>query len=463
MKEILDLPIKEIYNAIIEKKISSYQLVKIILDRIQSFNPSLNGLVQINEDILKEAKKADERLNKGEYLGKLHGIPVTIKDSFDTSGIVSTAGTLGRKDYIPDKDAEVVRRLKEQGALILGKTNTPELTLIFETDNIVYGRTNNPYDLERTSGGSSGGEAAMIASGCSILGIGSDTGGSIRLPAHNCGIAGLKPTYGRISRAGHIVSFGGVLDFMTQIGPMAKYIEDLEYLLPILSGYDANDPSTVVNMPIYDSRDVDLSTLRIAYFIDNGILTPSKDTIDVIKEGAMVLKNIVSSVDQDLPSYIEYTDRVYGKIFASDGGKWVRKILDKYNTKEIHQSLKWAFTQNKGISAEELSELLYMKDKIRANMAIFMDSYDVILCPVNAYPAMKHGEASNKENRRAYSYTKTFNLTGNPVVTVRCGTSSDGLPIAIQVVARHFREDIAFAVAKKLEDIFGGWVKPFYY
>jgi amidase len=196
------------------------------------------------EVALDEARRADDQLMRGEIRGPLHGVPMTIKDSLDTAGVVTTAGTKGRAAYIPNQDATVVARLRDAGAILLGKTNTPELTATGITDNYVYGRTNNPYDVTRTAGGSSGGAAAIIATGGVPFDIGSDTGGSIRMPSHYCGIAGIKPTAGRVPRTGHILSFDiGHIDLLTHIGPLARYVEDLVLLLPIISGVDWYDPS----------------------------------------------------------------------------------------------------------------------------------------------------------------------------------------------------------------------------
>ena len=175
-------------------------------------------------------------------------MPITIKDSLDTAGIISTAGTKGHASFIPQQDATVVARLHAAGAILLGKINTSEITMSYETDNAVYGRTNNPYDLNCTPGGSSGGAAAIIAAGGSPLDIGSDTGGSIRVPSHFCGITGIKPTSGRVPRTGHIPPFGGVLDFLTQLGPMARFVEDLNLVLPIIVSVDGRDPE-VIPMP----------------------------------------------------------------------------------------------------------------------------------------------------------------------------------------------------------------------
>ncbi|MCZ6507813.1 MAG: amidase, partial [Acidobacteria bacterium] len=214
--------------AVSSKEVSAEELVRHHLERIEAVNGDLNAVVQLDGDrALAQARRADAALAAGQSLGPLHGVPMTIKDSFDTEGVISTGGTAGRASFVPAEDATVVRRLREAGAILLGKTNTPELTLSYETNNRIYGQTKNPYDLERTPGGSSGGAAAILAAGGAPLEIGSDCGGSVRLPSHCCGTAGIKPTTGRVPRTGHIYPPGGMLDAFQQIGPMCRQVGDL--------------------------------------------------------------------------------------------------------------------------------------------------------------------------------------------------------------------------------------------
>ncbi|MFX0199042.1 MAG: amidase, partial [Candidatus Hodarchaeota archaeon] len=221
------------------KEVSSEEVVKAHLERIEEVNPKLNAVVLLTaESALHQAREADAALARGEIKGPLHGVPVTIKDNIETAGVVSTSGTKGRSSFVPAHDATVAARMWAAGAIMLGKTNLPEFGLAFETDNLVYGRTNNPYDLSRTPGGSSGGEAAIIASGGSPLGLGNDMGGSIRLPSHFCGLAGIKPTTDRVPRTGHFPPPLTGLDPLWQAGPMARRVEDLILTLPIIARVD---------------------------------------------------------------------------------------------------------------------------------------------------------------------------------------------------------------------------------
>jgi amidase len=227
--------------------------VNACLARIEQVNPRLNAVVQLDGDHAREvARAADQATARGEVTGPLHGVPMTIKDSFDTAGMISTGGTLGRKAFVPDQDATVVARLRAAGAVLLGKTNTPEFTWSFETRSPVYGRTNNPWSSDLSPGGSSGGAAAIVAACGAPFDIGSDTGGSIRVPSHFCGTAGIKPTSGRVPRTGHIVGSEGHIQSLTQLGPIARSVDDLALLLGIIAGPDWRD-ATVAPAPRRDA------------------------------------------------------------------------------------------------------------------------------------------------------------------------------------------------------------------
>lgn len=442
-------------SAIRSKAISSEEAVRACLGRIEEVNEKLNAVVQlVRDDALARAREADSALARGEAKGPLHGVPMTIKDSLDTQGVVTTGGTKGRVSFIPAEDATVVRRVKDAGAILLGKTNTPELTLSFETSNLIYGRTSNPYDLSRTSGGSSGGAAAIVAAGGAPFDIGSDYGGSIRLPCHFCGIAGIKPTMGRVPRTGHIYPFGGLLDSAQQIGPIARTVDDLALLLPILSGPDGVDPAIVL-MPLGDPRTVDLSKLRVAFHTDNGILTPTPDTQEAVRKAAGILSDAGAGVDEARPPGIEESLDLAMRLYFADGGAAVRRLLRRFGTTEHTLS---GFTAAQAVSAEDLDALIESWYSLRSRMSRFLLDYDAILCPVNAGPAMKHGGAA--EAFPAFSYTFTYNLTGWPGAVVRCGSSPEGLPIGVQVVARPAREDVALALAKRLESALGGFAPP---
>jgi amidase len=462
MEEIIYASASALAKAILTKEVSSEEVVNAHLGRIQEINPKLNAVVQLTaESALEQARKADATLASGKVLGPLHGVPVTIKDNIETAGVISTSGTKGRAAYVPAEDATVVKRMKAAGAIILGKTNLPEVGLAFETDNLVYGRTNNPYDLSRTPGGSSGGEAAIIAAGGSPLGLGNDAGGSIRLPSHFTGIAGIKPNTGRFPRTGHFFPPGGPIDTLWQVGPMARFVDDLILTMPILYGVDWRDAG-VIPMPLEDPGHLDLKGLKISFHTDNGIMSPTRETVEVVKTAARSLSDAGLRVDEVRPPGIEQTFDLFVSLFAADGGAGVRTMLDMVGTTEVHFLITQLQEMQKSgeMTTAEIGDLFFRWDMFRSTMLSFLEKYDVILCPVNALPAMKHGETNDKDKFPAFSYTMTYNLTGWPGAVVRGGTSPEGLPIGVQIVSRPWREDVALAVAKHLENALGGWKRP---
>lgn len=446
----------QLAKAIKAKEISSVELVQAHLKRIEEVNPKLNAVVQLRADAaLDEARLADEALARGESNGLLHGIPMTIKDSLDTAGVISTGGVLGRKNFVPEKDATVVTRLKNEGAILLGKTNTPELTLAFETNNLIYGRTSNPYDLTRSSGGSSGGAGAIIASGGAPFDIGSDYGGSIRVPSHFCGIAGIKPTSGRVPRTGHILPFAvGATDAYQAIGPLARTVDDLTLLLAIIAGPDWQDPS-IVPMPPANPDSVDLSKLRVAFYTDNGTVTPTPEIMQAVKEVAQALESCAASVTEDRPKRLEETWDLWTSLNLADGGYGTREILERAGTQPSERHMR---SINNEVTGREFGRLLREMDLFRSQMLGFMANYDVIICPTNANVAIEHD--TQAQHFAGFSYTATYNLTGWPAAVVRVGTSPESLPIGVQIVANPWREDVALKVAQFVEERFGGWQKP---
>jgi amidase len=448
-------------RAIRAKEVSATEAVQAYLQRIEAVNPALNAVVQhCAETAQAQARAADAALARGQILGPLHGVPMTIKDSLDTAGVITTGGTQGRATFVPAQDAPVVARLRAAGAILLGKTNTPELTLGGETDNLIYGRTNNPYDLSRTPGGSSGGAAAIVAAGGAPFDIGSDTAASIRWPAHCCGIAGLKPTAGRVPRTGHIIPFGlGARDLLTQNGPMARYVEDLSLILPIICGPDGQDPA-IVPMPLGDPAMVELTRLRVAVHSDNGIMIPSAAIQDVVRRAAQALTDAGMAVEEACPPALARSHALAAALAAADGRAWVQRLLANAGTTEVHPWLTSNLALAQAMSVADFTALLEEIDQFRSAMLLFMEHYDVILCPVNALPALPHDTWRDAFRQGAFSYTQAYNVTGWPGAVVRGGTSPEGLPIGVQIVAGPWREDVALAVTQYLEGVLGGWQPP---
>jgi amidase len=441
-------------------QLSSREMVDACLARIDVVNPSINAVVQlVPERARSEADALDKLAASGHFKGPLHGVPITLKDSLDTAGIISTGGTLGRRDFVPQQDAPVVARLRAAGAVLLGKTNTPELTLSAETNNLIYGCSNNPYDLARSPGGSSGGSAAIIACGGSALELGSDTGGSIREPAHLCGITGIKPTSGRTPRSGHIIPYGGIFDSLTQIGPMARYVEDLTLALPIICGPDGRDP-TVVPVAIGDSGAIDVSRLRVAWYADNGIVTPDVAIQRVVSETAQALHAEVDVLDNHLLPGMRELVNLITEFRESANAGVIMRLLKRYGTTQPGPDLVGYLTEKSLAASDHVDPaLLEAIDEARAQALNFFEDYDAVLCPPSHALARPHG-ASHQDSFDDWSYMTIHNLLGWPGVSVRAGSSDGGLPVGVQIVAAPWREDIALALAQRIEALMGGYQRP---
>jgi amidase len=447
-----------IASALRSGHISSVEIVDACLARIGQVNPAINAVVHLTDDAQDRARQADAERAKGISRGPLHGVPFTLKDSLDTAGVVTTAGTVGWRDRVPTRDATVAARLKAAGGILLGKTNTPEFTWSDETDNDVYGRTSNPYDLERTPGGSSGGAAAIVAAGGSPFDIGSDTGDSIRQPSHVCGIAGLKPTSGRVPRTGHWPAYQGLFESFTQLGPMARRVEDLELLLPILAGPDGEDPH-IVPAPLRDPSAIEIAELRVVAFNDNGIRTPTPETVAAVEAAAQALASAGARVEREVPPGLEEAWDAYDGLIRADGFAWLHRLIEAAGTPGwgSYATRGW-ITPGEPLPGDELTRLIERTDGIRARLLRWIQGVDLIVCPAMPQPAIRHGESS--EPWFGDTYSDVHNLTGWPAVVVRGGTSPEGLPIGVQLVAPPWREDVALAGARVVEAASGGWQPP---
>ena len=437
---------------------SSVEVVRACLDRNAEVNPAINAVVQLAPDALDRARGADARLARGEFVGPLHGLPFTIKDSLDTAGIVTTAGTIGWRDRVPDRDATVVARLRAAGGILLGKTNTPEFTWSDETDNDVYGRTSNPYDLERTPGGSSGGPGAIVAAGGSPFDIGSDTGDSIRQPAHVCGIAGIKPTRGRVPRTGHWPDYRGLLESLTQLGPMARRVDDLALVLPLIAGPDGEDPH-IPPVPMPDLGRRDVAGLHVVWFTDNGLRTPTAGTIGAVEAAADALEDGGAVMERRLPPGVGDAWAAWDALIRADGWAWLQRLITAAGTPGMgsYDTRGW-LSRATALASPELTALVERVDAIRAAFLRWMAGVDVILCPAMPQPAIRHGESNAAWFGDTYS--DVHNLTGLPAVVVRGGASEEGLPIGVQLVGQPWREDTALAAARVVEAASGGWQRP---
>ena len=433
MEKITNLSATTLASAIRELRLSSREVVEAHLRRIDAVNPKINAVAQlVAESALSQAADADNAIARGDRFGPLHGVPFTVKDWIEVAGVVCAAGSPERKDFIPRKDATVVSRMRDAGAIVLAKT-------IDGHDNAVYGHPNNPYDLARTPGGSSSGEAALIAAGGSPLGLGSDSGGSIRYPAHCCGIAGLKPTNGRVPLTGHFPRINPLADPRTQIGPMARQVEDLALVLPIISGPDYRDAS-VIPVPLQDWKRVNVADLKLAMYTELPDASPTLETVATVGVAAATLKEAGAEIEEATPPRIE-------EAFEITRAYWRRP--------ESHSWNEWATTQEHTLTPDQIERSLFAWDRLRRDFLAYMRRFDAIICPAAAGPA-GIGPAAEID----FIHTLPYSLTGYPCVVVRAGASPEGLPIGVQIVARPWRDDVALAVAYHIEQTLGGWQLP---
>ncbi|MBV8895496.1 MAG: hypothetical protein JO051_03215 [Acidobacteriaceae bacterium] len=423
-------------------------------------NPRINAAIEILVDsALADARAADDALARGGQVGPLHGVPFSIKDSIDVRGSRTTAGTWGRRDApIAEHDATLVRRLRQAGGIPTAKTNLPDLLFAYESDNLIFGRTNNPYDLDRTPGGSSGGESALIASCGSPLGLGSDAAGSVRIPAAFCGIASIKPTIGRLPRSGHVPPAGSWIEALWQIGPMARRVEDLQLAMEILAGEDGHD-FTSPPLPLIQAEE---RTLHIAFFTNNGLATCAPEVVHAVHKCAEFLAQAGHYLIEERPPAIEQAYELEMALLGADGGEGIDSYLQSAGSTQIHPLLEDGFLSRMRrfkCTTAEFAALWARWDEYRAAMARFFTRYDAVLCPVYAQPALKHGESGEAGKFEAFSYTMAWNVSGNPAATVRV-SEANGLPINVQIVTPRWRDLGALQLCHTLEQQFWGWKLP---
>ena len=460
---MLDLSATALARLIAARKLSSLELISSQLRALGEINPALNAAVALFADeALAEARQADARLARGELCGSLHGVPFSVKDSIDVRGHTTTAGTLGYRHRPPAaEDAVLVARLRAAGAIPICKTNLPDLLFAYESDNLIYGRTNNPYDLHRTPGGSSGGESALIAACGSPLGLGSDAAGSVRVPAAFCGITSLKPTSGRLPRTGHVPPPGGWIEALWQIGPMARHVEDLTTVLPLLAspdgGFDPWCPPAAL-----DSAPASVKGLRIACFTANGFARCSQPVIHTVQLAARALADAGANVEHATPPGMDAAYDLEMRLLGVDGGQSFDAFLLAIGSTDQHALLHAGFLnrmRHLGCSPGELAALWARWDQYRFDLARFFQQYDAVLSPVYTCSALRHGESAHEEQFRGFSYTMAWNVGGNPAATVRCGTDA-GLPLNVQVITPRWHDMRALAICAELETRLGGWQAP---
>jgi Asp-tRNA(Asn)/Glu-tRNA(Gln) amidotransferase A subunit family amidase len=468
MRDLTFLPAVVMAHQIRKKKISPVELADAHLAKIERLNPKLNAFVHVDADrVHREARAAEAAVMNSDVLGPLHGVPISIKSSIDVAGFRCEAGTRLRAGHVATQDAPLVARLRQAGAIVLGTTNTPELLMAWETDNLLYGRTNSPWNLERTPGGSSGGEAAAIAAGMSAGGVGSDGGGSIRVPAHFSGICGLKPTPGRVPSTGHFPPSGGPFALIGVVGPMARSVADLKVLFEVMQGPDAGD-TCAAPVPLRWPSDREARKLRIGYFEDDGRTPVTPETRAAVRTAADALQAAGFEVVPFRPDGLEEARVLWKKFFVTAGGMLIRPMFHGREhdlSPMLKQFLEWSAAETP-LTADTLLEAWIGRDVLRAKVLAQMREYPILLCPAAAIPAFRHGERSWKidgktvEYLDAWSYTEWFNLLGNPGAVVPVSHSAEGLPIGVQIVGLPWEEEQVLTVAGALEKECNAWAIP---
>ena len=463
----------EVLREILEARVTVTELTDCLLQRVEEVNPKLNAIVTFDkETVQRQARLADEALKQERAQGKLFGIPITVKDNIEVAGLRATASHKPLMENVPEQDATVVARLRSAGVIILGKTNLPELALDSQTNSPVFGRTNNPWDPERTPGGSTGGGAAAVAAGISFLELGNDFMGSLRIPAHFCGIYGLVPTTGLIPKKGFIPQPppGGTFGQMLRMGMLSRSVEDLRIGLSVVAGQGPDEPETVpVN---WSGVSQEGSTIRIAWTDD--LNTPvSEETCRVIRDFAQKLNTHGFIVERVNPDFFDFdlSRRVFLRLFYSvmvtrmqPAVRWLVRVFGSpYLDMNLSKYL-----------AAEAARIRLIND-----LESFFKRWDVLLCPVTATPAFRHLRPDRYQGPNPI-YTKgievdgkrvpyatanlamtiPFSLTGHPVVTVPVGFSNEGLPIGVQVVGRRWNDAGLLDVAARLAKVSGGWRMP---
>ena len=449
VNNLVFLPAHRIAKLIRDRTVSSVEVLEAHLAHIDIHNPQLNAIITLDrENAYQQAQKADEALALGQNWGGLHGVPVTIKDSLETKGIRTTSSYEPLADYIPTQDATVVAKLRAAGAIILGKTNLPKLTGDFQTNSPLFGRTNNPWNLNYTPGGSTGGGAAGVAAGLSPLELGSDLGGSIRVPAHFCGVFGLKPTEHRVSTLGHIPELPGkpkTIRHLQTIGPLARSVEDLRLCLLLIQGLD---PQQNWLLPIAEDQRIieNLRSCRYAWTVGFGDIPASRETKTSLEKLALTLENLGCCIEEHNPPNLDFTiaKETYSEILSFEFGR------SQVNQQQYEHALK-------------------KRDRLIAELESFLAEWDVWLCPVVPIPAFTHrqsGEPIEIDGKQfpylkgIGAYTTIFNLTGHPVIMLPLTQSQQGLPIGVQVVGRRGSDMRLLLIAEKLTQVTGLFQPP---
>jgi amidase len=446
-------------------RVSVVELAEAHIRQIERLNPQLNAFADFDAERVRAQARA---MDTASYTrGPLHGLPVTVKSSIATAGYRCEIGSLLNKGDVPREDAVVVARLRAAGALILGTTNCPEFLMAYETDNLLHGQTRNPWDLERSPGGSSGGESAAIAAGMSAAGLGSDSGGSVRVPAHFTGICSLKPTPGRVPGRGHLPPCVGPFSILGAIGPMARTVEDVSLIFRALAGQDSEDPVS----PPMSTRTYSLDELRsrrVGFFEDDELAPVTAETRVAVQAAAQALREAGFHVEPFRPRTLEQLRKLWWTFFVQCGALFYEPAIRgrREQLSPVFREFLQIAERAGPLTSTELLSAWAELDVLRSKTLEEMREYPVLLCPAASVPAFRRGErAWVVDGRRvdyldAWRYTQWFNALAAPAAIVPVGRSQEGLPIGVQIAARPFEDEIALDVASFVDAAFGYRTPP---
>ena len=480
MTDLVFWPAHQLAIAIRGRHVSATEVLAAHLQHIEKHNPQLNAIITLNaEQATVQAKAADEALVRGELWGPLHGVPVTFKDLFETAGVRTTFGSKPCANYIPRQDVEVVQRLRKAGAILLGKTNLPDRGADFQTNSPIFGKTNNPWNLKYTSGGSTGGGAAAIAAGLSPLDIGNDLGGSLRIPAHFCGIYGLKPTEHRVPYSQR--SYPRKMRYMLGVGPMARSVEDLRLALSIIEGPDGKEwEISPLTRTSCTDRTAELhSPPKLIWTEQFGDVPVDAQTRAAIATVVSKLEDQGWIVEAVTPKAINFAAlwQTFGELCGCQIGlvqndllRGAGRTIVNAIPPQILPDGPIAYGVLRGITLS-MSDYLYtltQRDSFTHQIETFLAPWDAWICPVTPGPAFTHRSTQSwvrsplevGQQKIPYwtwgmSYTSPFNLTGNPVVTLPIAISETGLPIGLQLVGKRWQDEHLLAIAQQMSDVIG--------
>ena len=437
---LCDQTLTMLVEMIRRREVSAVEVVEAHLEQISRLNPALNAIVTVNQHAIDQARTAE---------GALAGLPITIKDTIETAGLRTTSGSRIRADFVPDTDAPAVARLRRAGAVILGKTNAAEMAMDYTADNPVFGRTVHPLDEKLTPGGSSGGEAVAIATHMSLGGLGSDLAGSIRIPAHFCGVCGLKPATGRVQGEGQFPPSTGPYGLGAAIGPMARTVSDLRLLFRAL--IDEGRGNTNLK-----------KETRFAWYADDGVVPVTEETAKAVKNAATALTDAGLFGEERIPPHVERGNEVWLKLFSRASVVQLRQAYAGRET-EGGSFVSWRLRTADDTPAPSLDEYIanwMERDRLREELLRWMETTPIIVAPVGATPAYEHDtlkvtvQGTTMGAFRAFSYAQAFNVFDLPVVVVPAGRANNGLPIGVQIVGPPFAEEMVLAAAEIVEQVY---------